>query len=405
MKTEVPARNTYQIFKNWLIINRGLSEERAEVSVSNIRKIDSGLAKIKYIDGHETECLYRIYQDILKFRDHKRSEQLKEVKPVKENIGRVYSAITDDRKLGAMLGNVSKTKKKDFKNAFISYCDFLGSITGTFTLEDLDDIYIKRERIRSSKNKPSEQLSTEFFTKGIVAALRKIGVFNTDIFSKGDKSAIGVPLDQLNEFVDVILTMHGVAAHNNVIEALSFIRMSDGSLKSGLCDLLVTRENICVDGKRLLSDEVMSIQCNSEAATLIVTMASDNHSQVVNIPVLSSRRKYNRILSFRIVFMINMSEQVEYLNHLRECCYAIRQSLREYNNLMCPIREKKRLSRYEVDIPIGNMKRKLTATEKELLILQAIQQVNTGMLEFAVRDLIETLKLYSKTYRIELVIE
>ncbi|MBD5215518.1 MAG: hypothetical protein HDS78_03235 [Bacteroidales bacterium] len=104
MKTEAPARDTYQIFKNWLIINRGISVERAEVCVSNIRKIDTGLAKIEYIDGYKTEYLFRMYQDILKFREHKRSEKVKEAKTIKENIGRVFSAITDDRKLKSMLG-------------------------------------------------------------------------------------------------------------------------------------------------------------------------------------------------------------------------------------------------------------------------------------------------------------
>ncbi|MBD5215519.1 MAG: hypothetical protein HDS78_03240 [Bacteroidales bacterium] len=253
-------------------------------------------------------------------------------------------------------------------------------MSGVFTLEDLDNGYITRERIRNVKNKPSEQLNPEFFTKGIVTALRKIGVFNTDLFSKGDKMAIGVPLDHLSEFVDVILKMHGVSTHKGVIDMLSFIQMSGGSIKSGLCDLLVTQENISIDGERLLSDDVKSILWDPETATLNLTMESDNKSRMVNLPVLSSRRSSNRILSFRIVLMIKMREQAEYLNHIRECCYEIKRSLSPFTQAMSHIREPKIPARRTEDIPVGNIRWDLTANQKENLLSETIQYLKMGFL-------------------------
>lgn len=409
MKMDSNKRNTYQGFKNWLIANRGQSEERAEVCVSNLRKIDLILSEIDMPMGRKSVPCYSLYKKLLSLSNYIRSEQEIIIESVMQNIGHMFSIINEDERLKEVLGNVAKSKKKDFKSAFILYCDFLGQMTEAFTLEELcEKGYINRERVRASKKQNSEQLSPEFFTKGIVAALRKIGVFKTDLFAAGDKSAIGVPLGQLEEFVDLILKMHGVKNQNNLIGTFSLITASGSGSIMDLCDWLVTKDNIFVDGEKVLSDDVESVYCDPETAVINVTTRSNNSRRVLKLPVLSSRRAINRILSIRIVFLIKMSEQYFYLHHIRECCYEIRRILRDFSESMRYLRgANKANKRYRLNdtIPCINTRRDLVGLDKNFIISQAIDSVDDESLYHVANELTETLRRYSQSYRIELVVE
>ncbi len=106
MKMDSNKRNTYQGFKNWLIANRGQSEERAEVCVSNLRKIDLILSEIDMRMCRKSVPCYSLYKKLLSLSNYISSEQEIIIESGMQNIGHMFSIINDDERLKEVLGNV-----------------------------------------------------------------------------------------------------------------------------------------------------------------------------------------------------------------------------------------------------------------------------------------------------------
>lgn len=374
------TKKYFQGFREWLIVNEGMSPERSYTVASNLRTIEEATID-EYTHGQKITPLHQCYKSLSDASQFNKKDRDKNILEVKKTIGAVYKTVIENRGRTGYYNNWKKAKIDNCRTALLQYVNFLDETFGFFTLDDLvKEGLIKRERKHNSKIPSGKRFSGDIIRKGITQLLRKCSY---RIFAEGDNKMIAFPLDKFHEVMDAYAELHGAKAARDLFQATSFICKADNPCTDWEI-VFASNLQLYVEGSQVGTYYEMVKYCYHPEKNELETYDMDGNIDILRPLILSARDPQKRELNVRVISSPSVYEQAQILNDLRQLCSNIASLVKEYTISVRP---------------------KLDLNERKEKTMAALKHIDFLYLASIANEALSLIKEYASSYHVELVSE